>query len=116
ENYCIQLTMPGITEELSYRGLFLGVLNKIFTERKTILAAPMGYGSIIVTILFTLDHGISINTAFNISLQWLPMIGPFLFAVVVVWIRERTGSILIPILAHNFSNELILVKIGRAHV
>jgi|SRR5699024_4505450 len=109
ENYLFQLTMPGITEELIYRGLFLGVLNKIFTERKTILGAPMGYGSIIVTILFTLAHGISINTAFNISLQWLPMIGPFLFAVVVVWIRERTGSILIPILAHNFSNELILV-------
>jgi membrane protease YdiL (CAAX protease family) len=111
-NYIFQLTLPGITEELIFRGLYLVILNKIFTGRKTVFGAPMGYSAIVITILFALGHGISIDTALNISFNLQPMAVPFILGIVIVWIRERTGSVLIPILFHNFTNVLGLVIIN----
>ena len=34
------------------------------------------------------------------------MVIPFLFGVVVVWVREKTGSVLIPVIFHNITNVL----------
>lgn len=109
ESHLFQSTMPGLAEELIFRGLYLGILNKIFTTKKSIFGASMGYGAIIVTVLFTLTHGLSIDNELNISVNFLAMISPLVFAIVVVWIRERTGSVLIPIIFHNFQNELGLI-------
>ncbi len=37
ENYLFQATLPGISEEIIYRGLYLGLLNQIFPHKKHVL-------------------------------------------------------------------------------
>ena len=106
EENLYQSLMPGISEEILYRGLYLGILNRIFTKRKLVFGANMGYAALITSIMFGLSHGISINENFQVNLNYLPMIVPFVFGLIWVWMRERTGSVLIPILFHNFSNEI----------
>lgn len=114
EGHLYQSILPGITEEIVFRGLFLGLLNEIFPRRKTIFGAKLGYGALIVSLLFAFGHGLVFNTyqgAVDIVINWEPMIIPFYFAIVVVWMRERTGSVLIPIFFHNLVNELAYITL-----
>lgn len=106
ENYLFQATLPGISEEIIYRGFYLGVLNQIFPRKKHVLNVQVGYGAIVVTILFALVHGMDISRHFEIVFHPLNMVIPFLFGVVVVWVREKTGSVLIPVIFHNITNVL----------
>lgn len=113
EEHLYQTFMPGISEEIIYRGLYLGLLNEIFERKKLIFGAYLGYGAIITIILFGLSHGISIDESFGLHFNYGSMIIPFVFAIIWTWIRERTGSVLIPIIFHNFSNEIgqIIMKL-----
>ncbi len=98
-----QWTMPGIEEEIFYRGVLLLALNEAFTVRARILGADIGFGGIVATVAFGLIHslfygvdGASFDfTAFAITA------GP---ALLLLWFREKTGSVLVPILAHNVAN------------
>jgi membrane protease YdiL (CAAX protease family) len=104
EEHLFQLTMPGLSEEIAYRGLFLGILNEIFRKTKTVLGANLGYGSIVVTILFAFSHGFTIDKGMNIELNLTSMIIP-LISIMFIWMKSRSGSLLSPILTHNVSNE-----------
>lgn len=106
EENLYQSSMPGISEEIIYRGLYLGLLNRIFMKRKMIFGASIGYAAIVTSIMFGMSHGISINENFQIDINHSPMVIPFAFGLIWVWMRERTGSLLVPILFHNFSNEI----------
>ena len=109
ETYLFQLTIPGISEEIAFRGLFLGLLNAIFLKRKLILKAQMGWGAVVVSVLFIAVHILGFNKDLTLYfhfnfwtvLSLLPT--TFLF----VWQRERTNSMLIPIVYHNLSNTLM---------
>ncbi len=109
ESHLFQMTLPGISEEIIYRGFYLGVLNRILPKKWFIFNAPMGYSSIIVTLMFAMAHGLSISHNFQVNFNFYSMLIPFIFGLVVVWMRERTGSILLPVIFHNLTNELGLL-------
>ena len=109
ENYLFQATLPGISEEIIYRGFYLGVLNQIFPHKKHVLNVQVGYGAIVVTILFALVHGLDVSRHFEIVFHPLNMVIPFLFGAVAVWVREKTGSVLVPVIFHNITNVLGLL-------
>ncbi len=109
ENNLFQSTIPGISEEIIYRGFYLGLLNQIFTRRLRIFSAKMGYAAVVTSIMFALSHGIRIDHSLSIVFNYQVMLIPFIFGIVWVWIREKTGSVLIPIIFHNFSNEIGLL-------
>ncbi|OPX25833.1 MAG: hypothetical protein B1H05_03240 [Candidatus Cloacimonas sp. 4484_140] len=52
ESHLFQLTIPGISEEIAYRGLLLGILNVVFKKRIKIWGASLGYGTVVISILF----------------------------------------------------------------
>jgi len=109
ESHLFQLTLPGISEEIIYRGFYLGLLNQIFPKKMNIFNAQMGYAAIVITIMFALSHGLSITTDFQINFYPLNMLIPLIFGFIVIWIRERTESVLIPVIFHNITNELGLL-------
>lgn len=103
-DHLFQLTMPGISEEIAYRGLMLGILNYLFVQTRQVAGAPMGYGSIVVTLVFAFCHGFSFSSDMQLHLNFWVMLIP-LISIIFVWMRSRTGSLLYPVITHNITNE-----------
>ena len=90
------LTLPGIEEELIYRGLLLALLAAALGGTRKVL----GWAAVLATMVFALAHGIFPNNAaigFN----------PFMIAytgvagIILAGMRLRSGSLLFPAIGHN---------------
>jgi membrane protease YdiL (CAAX protease family) len=100
-----QLTLPGFEEEPFYRGILLLALAEAFRGRMRIAGAELGWGAILSSVLFGLTHAFAFDDggfAFD-TLYFLLTAVP---ALLLVWMRERTGSLLLPVLLHNFGNSI----------
>ncbi len=91
--------LPGIHEEIAYRGIMLGLLTKILNEKIKFLNP-----SILVTaLLFGFAHGLFVKN-FGIEFDFNYFFMTFSFGIVWGWITLRTGSVLLAIISHNFGN------------
>ncbi|MCD4833811.1 MAG: CPBP family intramembrane metalloprotease [Bacteroidales bacterium] len=106
ETHLFQLTMPGIAEELAFRGLFLGLLNNAFKKSCRIFGAELSWGVVVTSLLFGLWHGIGFDNTSNFYFNFEPFLMTLLAGFTLAWLREKTGSLLIPVLFHNLINEL----------
>lgn len=108
QTLAFQLTMPGLEEEPYYRGILLLALNEAFRGRVRLLGADWGWGALLSCVIFGLAHGFGYSAG---AFSFDPLIfaltgGP---ALILVWIRERTGSLVLPVLLHNFANSIGLL-------
>jgi len=103
ETIAFQWTMPGLDEELFYRGTLLLALNEAFRARTNALGAPIGYGGLLTSTLFGLTHALGYEAgAVDFDLMTFAMTG--LPSLLLLWLRERTGSLLLPVIVHNIAN------------
>lgn len=107
EEVAFQLTMPGIEEETFWRGLLLLSLDQAFTGRKRFLGVDWSWGAVLACFMFGLGHAFSFSDE-GFSFDMLTLALTALPSFVAVWLRLRTGSVLLPILLHNFGNTLSL--------
>jgi membrane protease YdiL (CAAX protease family) len=109
ETFLFQATLPGLQEELLFRGILLGLLNSVFLlPRLTILKTEFGLAAIITGILFGLVHGMNYGGDSSLSVNYF-MIGRasfdgFLFAL----LAEKTKSIFPGVILHNLLNLISL--------
>ena len=100
ETLLFQLFMPGIDEEIMYRGVLLGLM---CSALRTGNAAWRNPAIIINAILFGLVHALSLSDgALQINAMnfvWTGIIG-YSFGYITI----KTRSILIPMLTHNLYN------------
>jgi len=112
ETLAFQLTMPGLAEELVYRGLVPAVLLGAVWGR----ALPHGhYWPVIVgtAIAFGLWHSLGYaKGAFRFDL--MNGLFPFIGSLAGGWLRFRTGSLLVPVLGHGLANLAFHVVGGLA--
>ena len=106
ETIAFQLTMPG-----SRRSLSIGV----FSCSHSTAPLPGGYagsksssGALLSCVLFGLAHAFGYADG-HFSFDPLTMAVTGLPAFLAVWLRLRTGSLLLPVLLHNFGNSIRLV-------
>jgi membrane protease YdiL (CAAX protease family) len=115
EAHLYELTMPGIAEELFFRGTFLALLNRVYPRKLPFLGTHTSWGGVFSVVLFVLVHGFS----FAGPLQVLPhahftfglVLNSTLWGTLFLWVRERSGSCLAA-MAHNLSNTSLYA--GRA--
>ena len=96
ERLLFQLSMPGIDEEIMFRGVLLGLMCSALRKGGKPSRSP---AIIINGILFGLIHALSFNNGIQFSVAnfiWTGMIG-----YALAYIALRTRSILIPMLTHN---------------
>jgi membrane protease YdiL (CAAX protease family) len=108
ETLGFQLTMPGLEEEAYYRGTLLLALDMAFRGRVRFLGADWGWSAILSCALFGLGHGFGYSGG-AFSFDWMTFAltgGP---ALILVWMRARTGSLVLPVLLHNFANSIGLL-------
>lgn len=67
------------------------------------MGAAVGLASLIVTFIFAAGHGVGWGAAgLELHLQAFVLTGAL--GAGLLWIRQRTGSVLLPIAAHNLIN------------
>jgi membrane protease YdiL (CAAX protease family) len=106
EDHLFQLTLPGLSEELMFRGVLLALVDRAAPPRLRILGAEMGWGAVATSVLFGAVHSVSLASDWTVTLNWMAGLLPFVGGFVFVWLRARTGSLVWPIVLHNAANEL----------
>lgn len=105
ETIAFQWTMPGIDEEMFYRGILLLAMNEAFRTRLTVFGAPIGYGGLLTSVLFGLAHAMSFERGgFEFDLMTFAV--TCVPSLLLLWLRERTGSVALPVIAHNMANGI----------
>jgi uncharacterized protein len=100
--------MPGIEEELFYRGVLLLTLDEAFRARRRLLGIEIGWGGVLSCVAFGLIHAMAYRDG-AVSFEWAAFLMTGAPALVLLWLRERTGSLLAPVLAHNVVNGAFVV-------
>lgn len=107
EEIAFQLTMPGLEEEPFYRGVLLLALSEAFVGRKQLFGVDWGWGAALSCILFGMAHAFGFSDG-SFSFEPTVMALTAIPALVAVWLRLRTGSLLLPVVLHNFGNAFSL--------
>jgi CAAX protease family protein len=101
EALAFQLTLPGIDEELMYRGILLGLLMSSMKSKINFLGNP----SVLITaILFGLIHALTINKDSTINFELIYFLQTGLAGYAWGWVTIKSRSLVLAILSHNFSN------------
>lgn len=106
EDHFFQLTAPGLTEELAFRGVLLALLDRAFPRRVRVLGAELGWGAVVSSLVFGLWHGLDVSSSGQLSLAIPPLVIPTLGGFVLAWCRARSGSLVLPVLVHAGMNEV----------
>ena len=114
ETILYEATLPGLAEELAWRGLLLALFDRMFAGRVTILGASLGYGAIATSLVFGFVHGVQFDSKLVLHTALDNGIFAAVTGLVLVWIRARTKSLVFPILTHNATN-LVLESVPLLH-
>ncbi|HEY1631586.1 MAG TPA: CPBP family intramembrane glutamic endopeptidase [Rhizomicrobium sp.] len=112
ETLLYEATMPGLAEELFWRGILLALFDRLYTGRFTLWGAEIGYGVFATTFLFGLVHALAFDD--HMAIQFAPL-GGLMAAVsgfLLAWLRTRSKSLVLPVIMHNATN-LILESVPR---
>ncbi len=103
----IHLIVVAIPEELFYRGYIQQRLNEVFRGGIEIFGARLGTSIFLSSALFALGHLISIPAPYRLAV--------FFPSLLFGWLREKTGSIIAPVILHASSNVLLLCLMRHYH-
>lgn len=101
--------MPGLNEELVYRGVLLGILDKIMPRRINLLGGWIGWGVILTSILFSLLHGFQFEHGLSLHINAIALINSFISGFIFAWLKEHTGSLVLPVIAHGLVDFLFFL-------
>jgi len=101
ETLAFQISIPGIDEEIFFRGLLLGLLSSALKDKISFLGNP----SILLTaILFGFMHALKIDKNNSLSFESIYFFQTGIAGYVWGWVTIKSRSILLAILSHNLSN------------
>jgi len=96
-----QFLLVSFPEEWFFRGYLQGRFNQVFGRPKKFLGAPLGWGWLFSSLLFALAH-FTIHPQPEHLLVFFP-------ALVFGWLREKTESLLAPVLFHFLANLSFII-------
>jgi membrane protease YdiL (CAAX protease family) len=111
ESHLYQLLMPGIAEELFFRGVLLGLLSRVFSRTIPFFGTRTSWGGVAGILLFGLGHCLEFSKPLmlvpelHFSLGNVFSVG--VYGTLFLWVRERSGSCWAAILGHNLLNSCL---------
>jgi uncharacterized protein len=107
ETVAFQLSMPGLEEEPFFRGVLLLALERTFAARLKLFGVEWGWGAVLACALFGLAHALDFSRG-RFTFDPLAMALTGLPSFIAVWVRQRSGSLLLPVLLHNYGNSVFM--------
>jgi membrane protease YdiL (CAAX protease family) len=107
ETFAYQATLPGFSEEIIYRGIILGLLNKVYPSFISIFKAKIGWGVVIVSVLFGLEHGLILGKHWQILFNSQKFCITMGTGFVMAWLKQRSGNLLPSVIFHNLWNLIV---------
>lgn len=102
ETLAFQALMPGLAEELAYRGIAPALLLGLIRGKEPAQGIP--WAVVFITALaFGMWHGLSYSNS-GFAFDPTSALFPFIGSIAGGWLRFSSGSLLFPILAHSFAN------------
>jgi len=99
----VHLLVVALPEETFYRGYVQARLAPLFRRRIRVLGADLGAPVVVASALFALSHLVAIPAPFRLAV--------FFPGLLFGWLRERTGSLVAPVVLHALSNVLLAVLV-----
>lgn len=109
ERFAYQFSMPGLDEELAYRGIMLGLLSQIFVPLTVFKKYKLNLSIFITSILFGLIHSLYIKNDFSVTFNSYYFSITFITGFVQGYISFKSGSVLLPIIGHNLYNTVLQI-------
>jgi len=106
ETFAYQASLPGLDEEFFFRGVLLAIFDRMFPPKRTVLGARMGYGALAISIVFGIGHALLLDKALHPHFYVVEGLFAGITGLMLVWIRARTQSLVLPVLTHNAVNLL----------
>jgi membrane protease YdiL (CAAX protease family) len=101
ESLAFQLTLPGIDEEIMYRGILLGLLMSGLKGQVRFIGNP---SLLISSILFGIIHALKMDEGFTPNFNLIYFLQTGLAGYAWGWVTIKSRSIVLAIASHNFSN------------
>ncbi|WP_347216266.1 CPBP family glutamic-type intramembrane protease [Chryseobacterium sp.] len=105
ETFAFQATMPGLTEELLFRGIYLWIFDKVFLPHWNFKGIQFGWSFVIVTVLFGVAHGIVLTPDHQFKFDIITIVYLTLISSLSVGIlRKFSGNLIYSVASHNIIN------------
>ncbi|MGL5816406.1 MAG: CPBP family glutamic-type intramembrane protease [Phycicoccus sp.] len=109
EDALYQATLPGLDEEVFYRGILLAVLGLGLGANRRLAAIPVGWAFAVVAVMFVAVHVVVVTDDLGIDASELnpgTVLYFGIYAFAFGWIRLWTGSLWPAVIYHNIGNTL----------
>lgn len=104
ETVLYQATMPGLEEELLFRGILWALIDRALRRRTVLWGAQVGWGLVITTLVFGLAHGVVVDEHLGLSFAPSLVVATGVFGFVAGWVRARAASIWPAVVLHGAVN------------
>lgn len=111
ETLLFQLTMPGLDEEISYRGILLGMFLTALKPSRKMKRLRIEPAIWIVSFWFGMVHSFGFDNEWRVTQDWFIFLNSFLIGFALAWVAQKTKSILLPIIVHNLSNVIVVLVV-----
>lgn len=107
ETFAFQASMPGLTEEILFRGIYLWIFDKVFLPNWNYKGITFGWSFVIVTLLFGVAHGVVLTSDYQFKFDIITIVYLTLISSLSVGIlRKFSGNLIYPIVGHNVINVM----------
>ncbi len=103
ETLLFAATLPGVSQESSFRGVILALLVAAFGKPWRVAGIGIGWGALPVVGFVVLEHGF-IAISGGGSIDWVAVAMTGIIGAGLLWLKERTGSIWVPVVVYNITN------------
>lgn len=105
ETLIFQMTMPGIDEEIAYRGILFGLFAVSLKSNLKIGKLSLGNSGLLITsILFGLSHGFKIENDWKITIVYSNILFTGSMGYLFGYITYHSRSIFGSVISHNLIN------------
>jgi membrane protease YdiL (CAAX protease family) len=102
ETLAFQAFMPGLSEELVYRGIVPALLLGLIRGKGPVEGMPWAV-ILASSAVFGIWHGLNYSDS-KFGFDVMSALFPFIGSIPAGWLRFKTGSLLVPVLAHGLAN------------
>lgn len=109
ETFLFQAIVPGLDEELLFRGVLFALIVAALPAEKERLSMAVTWAVFVTTLLFGVAHGVHVSPSLAVTVDPAAIVYTAITGALLGWVRVHTGSLWPAILLHNGINVSLVL-------